>query len=73
MDRGVTRLNWGDGNSTTGNVSIAGKISGISPHVYTQSGTFSASLSVTDAKGATGTSRCDHNKSPLNLDRLPSP
>jgi len=49
-------LNWGDGNSTTGNVSVAGKISGISPHAYIQSGTFSASLSVTDAKGATGTS-----------------
>ena len=49
-------LNWGDGNSTTGNVSVAGKISGISPHVYTQSGTFSASLSVTDVQGATGTS-----------------
>ena len=49
-------LNWGDGNSTTGNVAIAGKILGISPHVYTQSGTFSASLSVTDAKGAMGSS-----------------
>ena len=50
-------LNWGDGNSTTGDVSIAGTISGISPHAYTQRGTFSASLSVTDAKGATGTSK----------------
>jgi len=49
-------LNWGDGNSTTGDVAIAGKILGINPHVYTQRGTFSASLSVTDAKGATGTS-----------------
>ena len=49
-------LNWGDGDSTTGDVAIAGKILGISPHVYTRSGTFSASLSVTDAKGATGTS-----------------
>jgi len=49
-------VNWGDGNSTTGAASVAGKISGISPHVYTQSGTFSANLSVTDAKGATGTS-----------------
>lgn len=49
-------LNWGDGTSTTGNVSVVGKISGISPHVYTQSGSFSANLSVTDAKGATGTS-----------------
>ncbi len=50
-------FNWGDGNSTTGEVSIPGTISGISPHAYTQRGTFSASLSVTDAKGATGTSK----------------
>jgi hypothetical protein len=49
-------VSWGDGNSTTGAASVAGTISGISPHVYTQRGTFSASLSVTDAKGATGTS-----------------
>jgi probable HAF family extracellular repeat protein len=49
-------LDWGDGNSTTGNVSIAGKISGISPHVYTQAGNFTMDISVTDAKGATGTS-----------------
>lgn len=49
-------LNWGDGNSTTGSTSIAGIISGISPHVYTQAGVFKADLSVTDAKGATGTS-----------------
>ena len=31
-------LNWGDGNSTTGDVAIAGKILGMRPHVYTQSG-----------------------------------
>ena len=49
-------LTWGDGNSTTGNASIAGKITGISPHVYTRAGAFNANLAVTDAKGATGTS-----------------
>ncbi len=49
-------VNWGDGNSTTGSVSIAGKIKGISPHVYTQSGIFSATLSVTDALGSSGLS-----------------
>jgi len=47
---------WGDGNTTMGTVSVAGKINGISPHVYNQRGTFSALLSVTDAFGATGTS-----------------
>ncbi len=49
-------LDWCDGSSTTGDVAIAGKIRGISPHVYTQSGTFSVNVSVTDARGATGTS-----------------
>jgi len=49
-------LDWGDGNTTTGDVAVAGKITGISPHVYTQRGTFGTSLSVTDAKGAIGTS-----------------
>lgn len=49
-------VNWGDGNTTTGNASVAGKISGISPHVYNQPGTFNATLSVTDALGASGVS-----------------
>ena len=49
-------VDWGDGNTTQGGASKAGKITGISPHVYNQSGTFSATLSVTDALGATGTS-----------------
>jgi len=48
-------LNWGDGSSTTGNTSTAGKIP-ISPHVYTQAGNFVVQLSVTDARGANDTS-----------------
>ena len=50
------RLDWGDGTATTGTRSSAGTIPGISPHVYTMLGTFKARLSVTDAKGAVGTS-----------------
>jgi len=48
-------LDWGDGTSTSGDASTAGKIA-INPHVYTQAGNFSAELAVTDAKGATGAS-----------------
>ena len=49
-------LDWGDGNSTMGETSTAGKIPGISPHAYTQAGNFIAELSVTDAREATGVS-----------------
>ena len=49
-------LDWGDGTTTSGSTSTAGKISGIAPHVYNQAGTFAADLSVTDGRGATGTS-----------------
>jgi probable HAF family extracellular repeat protein len=49
-------VDWGDGKSATGTVSVPGKINGISPHIYTQSGTFSATLAVTDALGANGVS-----------------
>jgi len=48
-------LNWSDGNSTTGDVAIAGKIP-ISPHIYTQAGNFAVQLAVTDSLGANGTS-----------------
>lgn len=51
------RLEWGDGTVTAGNASNAGTIPDISPHVYARTGTFSARLSVTDARGATGRSR----------------
>jgi probable HAF family extracellular repeat protein len=47
-------LVWGDGSATTGNTSSAGTISGISPHVYTRTGSFKAKLTVTDSKGAAG-------------------
>ena len=50
-------LEWGDGTRTAGNVSTAGTIPGISPHVYTRTGTFSARISVTDGRGATGRSK----------------
>jgi len=48
-------LDWGDGSSTAGNTSTAGRIA-ISPHVYTQAGNFVVQLSVTDSLGANGTS-----------------
>jgi probable HAF family extracellular repeat protein len=50
------RLDWGDGSSTTGNTSTAGAISGISAHVYRRTGKFRARLTVTDSKGAAGSS-----------------
>ena len=42
--------------ATAGNTSNAGTISGISPHVYTGTGSFRAKLTVTDGKGAAGSS-----------------
>ncbi len=45
-----------DGSTTSGAVSAAGVVPGISPHVYKEPGTFRAALSLTDAKGATGSS-----------------
>ncbi len=50
------KLDWGDGSATAGNSSNAGTISGISPHVYTRTGSFKAKLTVTDGKGAAGSS-----------------
>jgi probable HAF family extracellular repeat protein len=50
------KLDWGDGSATVGNASSAGTIAGISPHVYTKSGSFKVKLTVTDGKGAVGTS-----------------
>jgi probable HAF family extracellular repeat protein len=50
------KLDWDDGSATVGNTSNAGTISGISPHVYTRTGRFKAKLTVTDGKGAVGTS-----------------
>lgn len=50
------RLVWGDGSATTGNVASAGTISGISPHAYQKTGTFKVKLTVTDGKGAAGSS-----------------
>jgi hypothetical protein len=50
------KLDWGDGSATAGNTSNAGTISGISPHVYTRTGSFKAKLTVTDGKGAAGSS-----------------
>jgi probable HAF family extracellular repeat protein len=49
-------LVWGDGSATTGNVANAGTISGISPHAYRKTGTFKVRLTVTDGKGAAGSS-----------------
>jgi len=48
------KLNWGDGSTTIGSTANAGTISGISPHVYTRTGSFKARLTVTDAKRAAG-------------------
>lgn len=48
------KLDWGDGNATAGNTSST--ISGISRHVYSRTGSFKAKLTVTDAKGAAGSS-----------------
>jgi probable HAF family extracellular repeat protein len=50
------RLDWGDGSATTGNASTAGTISGIAPHAYTRRGSFKAKLTVTDRRGAAGSS-----------------
>jgi len=50
------RLVWGDGSVTAGNTPNAGTIPGISPHVYSRTGSFKAKLSVTDGKGAAGSS-----------------
>jgi probable HAF family extracellular repeat protein len=50
------KLDWGDGSTMVGNTSNTGAISGISPHVYTKSGSFKAKLTVTDSKGAAGSS-----------------
>jgi probable HAF family extracellular repeat protein len=50
------KLNWGDGSSTVGNAPNAGTVAGINPHVYTRTGSFKAKLTVTDGKGAAGSS-----------------
>jgi probable HAF family extracellular repeat protein len=50
-------LEWGDATTTAGTVSNAGTIPGISPHVYTHAGTFSARLTVADSRGATARSK----------------
>jgi PKD domain len=50
------KLDWGDGSATAGNTSNTGTISGISPHVYNRTGSFKAKLTVTDSKGAAGSS-----------------
>jgi probable HAF family extracellular repeat protein len=50
------KLDWGDGSTTVGNTSNTGTISGIAPHVYTKGGSFKAKLTVTDSKGAAGSS-----------------
>jgi hypothetical protein len=50
------KLDWGDGSTTAGNTSNTGTISGISPHVYTRTGSFKVKLSVTDGKGAADSS-----------------
>lgn len=49
-------LDWGDGNTTTGNTSTAGTIAAIRSHAYAGSGKFTARLTVTDGKKATGSS-----------------
>jgi probable HAF family extracellular repeat protein len=51
------KLTWGDGTDTTGTMSNAGAIPGISPHAYRRAGTFNARLTVTDGRGATGGSK----------------
>jgi probable HAF family extracellular repeat protein len=50
------KLDWGDGSATAGNASNAGTIPGVSPHVYARTGSFKAKLTVTDGKGAAGSS-----------------
>ena len=50
------KLNWGDGSASAGTTSKAGTIPGFSPHVYTRTGSFKAKLTVTDGKGAAGSS-----------------
>ena len=49
-------LDWGDGSATVGTTSNPGTIAGVSPHVYTRTGTFKEKLSVRDSKGAAGSS-----------------
>jgi probable HAF family extracellular repeat protein len=51
------KLNWGDGTATVGNTSNPGTISGIGPHVYAKPGSFGVKLTVTDGKGAAGSSK----------------
>ena len=51
------KLDWGDGSAPVGSTSSAGTIPDISPHVYRRTGSFKARLTVTDARGAAGTSR----------------
>ena len=62
-------MDWGDGNSSTGNVATSGKIS-VNPHVYTQAGNYLAELAVTDAKGAADTLEYGSDQSQVNLKRL---
>jgi len=50
------RLDWGDGTATVGTTSNGGIIPSISPNVYTRTGSFKAKLTVTDRKGAAGSS-----------------
>ena len=60
-------LNWGDGNSTTGDASIAGKISGISPHVYTQQRHFQRESLGDRRQGSDRHLKYEHDQSPMNL------
>ena len=50
------KLVWGDGSVTKGGVPNAGTISGIGPHAYLKTGTFKVKLTVTDSRGAAGSS-----------------
>jgi len=50
------KLNWGDGSATAGEASSAGNLPAIGSHIYTRSGSFKVQLSVTDGKGAVGSS-----------------
>jgi probable HAF family extracellular repeat protein len=50
------KLDWGDGSAAVGNASSAGTIAGIGPHVYPRTGSFRVRLTVTDSKGAAGSS-----------------
>ncbi len=48
------QIDWGDGSSSTGSTSSQGTIS--APHTYLLLGTYTITVTVTDSRGASGSS-----------------